>query len=146
MLLSIVSNTSNSFSAWESSAPFFKPAQPINGTDLTSCPGRSRSKRQSRFSSRRIFTSGRLQEFVTGFFQDRDHLFPLYARKTLKEIIDRIPALKMIEQALHRDTCTNKHRRAAEYGWIAVNDRLSAHERKVVEIKPRSKFAFVGVS
>jgi hypothetical protein len=27
-----------------------------------------------------------------------------------------------------------------------VNYRLSVHERKIVEIKPRSKFAFAGLS
>jgi hypothetical protein len=142
MLLSIVNKTSNSFSAWESNAPFFKPAQPTSGTDLTSCPGRSRCKRQSRFSSGRIFTSGRLQEFVAGFFQDCDHLFPLYTRKAFQEIIYRISTLKMIEQALHWNPGPYKHRCAAENGWVAVNDRLFFHVDKIIEKNRRSKNAF----
>ncbi len=50
-----MTKASNSSSAFRSSSPFLKPAQPRRWTGITSCPVRSRESRQSTHSSSRIF-------------------------------------------------------------------------------------------
>ena len=80
--------------------------------------------------------------FVTRLFEGGYHLFPLYARKALEKIIDRISTLKMIKQALHWNPCPYKHRCATENRRIAVNDRLSVHERKVLKSNRGASLAF----
>lgn len=79
----MVRSTSYCPSARASNSPFFRPAHPINGAESTMCPDNSRRSRQSRFSSRRIFTSGRSQEVLTRFFQQGYDLFAPDTGKTL---------------------------------------------------------------
>ena len=140
MLLSIVSNTSNCFSASMRSAPFFRPAQPISGTDFTSCPGKSRLSRQSRFSSRRIFTSGWLEKLFARLFQDPNDLRAFHAWETFEEIVNRIAGLQVIEQALHRNACANEHRCAAKDIRIGLDDGLCFHGGMLSRIAGRLKF------
>lgn len=126
-----LNNHSNRFSAWASSAPFFRPAQPISGTDSTSWPGRSRRSRQSRFSSSRILTSGRLQQPLARFLQDGNHLVPPHAGEPLEEIVNRIAGLQVVEEALHRHPRADEHRRAPEDVRVRMNDRFQFHAQRL---------------
>ena len=87
---SIEIKTSNSLCARVSRLPFFNPAQPIKGTDRASCPGRNRCKRQLRFSSSKIRTSGVSKNLRLHLFQNCKHLFPLHAGKSVQKNFDGI--------------------------------------------------------
>lgn len=86
-----------------------------------------------------IFTSGKLQEFVAGFFQYGDHLFPFYTRESFQKIIYRIAAFQMIKQALHRYARSDEYRPAAEDRGVAVDNRLPFHSNRIIETGARSK-------
>ena len=60
------------------------------------------------------------------FFQQRDNLFALHTGKSLKEILDGIARLQMIEQTFYRDTRPSKNRFATEDFRILRHD--AAHE------------------
>jgi len=121
-LASIVMNTSYCPLARASSSPFFRPAQPIRGTESTTCPDNSRRSRQSRFSSSRILTSGGSQEVLARPFEQRDDLLAPDARKPLKEVIDGLPSFEVSKQALHRDARAGENRRATEDFGIRMQD------------------------
>src|SRR6266566_2609798 len=128
MLLSIVSSTSKLFWASVSSAPFLSPAQPISGTDSTVCPGKSRRRRQSRFSSRRILTSRRGQKFLAKLCQ---HLLTPHAGKPFEKIVNRIAGLQMIEQALNRHTSADEHHGPTQNPRIGMDHTFTFHGRSL---------------
>ena len=96
------------------------PAQPINGTDSTLCPGRSRLRRQSRFSSSRILNSGWLQHLSFQFAQQRNHLLASHTGKSFQKLIDRFTGFQMIKKALNRHARPNEHRCPAQNLGIGV--------------------------
>src|SRR6266487_7091041 len=109
MFLSIVIKTSN-FSCARSSRTFSIPAQPINATDPTSCPGKSRSSRQSKFSSSKILNSRRLENFLVRLFQQGNDLLAFYAGKPFQKVIDRFARFQVSEKTLDRHPRSDKHR------------------------------------
>ena len=124
MLLSIVIKTSNFSCARSSRMPFSIPAQPINATDPTSCPGKSRSSRQSKFSSSKILNSRRLENFLVRLFQQGNDLLAFYAGKPFQKVIDRFARFQVSKKALDRHSRPNKHRFAAKncrIGMIALS-------------------------
>src|SRR5437016_4434700 len=119
----MVIKTSNWSWARASSLPLANPAQPIRGTDLTSCPGRNRSNRRLRFSSKSIFTSAVGRDQCFHLLQDGQHLLSLYAGETIEKDLDGVTGLEMIEQALHR------HSRPLEHGCSAQDFRIGMIRR-----------------
>src|SRR6267378_3879689 len=132
MLLSIVTNTSNCFSACARSAPFFKPAHPTNGTDSTWWPGKSRRNRQSRFSSSRIFTSCSLKDLLARDFENGDHLLPSHAGKPLEEILDGIAGFEVVEETSDGDAGADKNQGSSENFGIRVYDGLQFHRNRLM--------------
>ncbi len=129
ILLSIVSNKSKRFWAFASRAPFFRPAQPISGTDSTLWPGKSRRRRQSRFSSRRIFTSCRLQNLPARGFKQGDYLLPLHTGKPLQEIVDGIARLKVVEETLDWNAGASEYWRSAKNLRVRMNEGFETHAK-----------------
>src|SRR2546430_10851796 len=103
--------TSKRLSARAINSPLLTPAQPILGTEATSWPVRSRSNRQSKFSSRRILKSGRFEHALLRHFQESDHLIALNARKALKKIIYSVSTFEVSEKATDWYPSASKHRR-----------------------------------
>src|SRR5688572_19407685 len=141
MLPSIVSNTSKRFSASASSVPFLNPAQPMSGTDSTVWPGKSRRNRQSRFSSRRILTSGRGQQLLAKLFQHGNHLLPPHAGESFQKIVDRIPGLQVIEKALYRHARADEDRRPAQNLRVGMDDAFTFHGRSLPQGPSRFKLS-----
>jgi hypothetical protein len=48
------------------------------------------------------------------FLEHGDHLLAAHARKSFEKLLNRIPSLQMIEEALHWHTRSRKHRLAPE--------------------------------
>ena len=57
---------------------------------------------------------GRCQQRLLGEFQDRDGVLTRDARKLLDEMVERVPRLEVVDQALHRYARPRKHRGAPE--------------------------------
>src|SRR5688572_23920249 len=92
--------------------------------------GKSRRKRQSRLSSRRILTSGRDQKLHTNLFKYGNP--PLAARwGILREIADRMPGLQMIEQTFHRHARADEDRRPDQNRRVGMDDAFTFHERSL---------------
>src|SRR5437867_956345 len=110
----MVIKRSYSLSARSSSRLFWSQAQPINGTDSTTCPCNSRPSRQSRFSSRRILTSGGCQKLLARYFEQSDYLLAPDTGESLKEVVDGLPRFQVVEETLYRHARTDKNRRASQ--------------------------------
>jgi len=65
---------------------------------------------------------------LSRFFQESDHLLASYARESLKELLDRITRLQMIEQTLDRHACTSENRLAAQN--LRILRYNAAHDQK----------------
>ena len=64
------------------------------------------------------------------FLEHGDHLLAPHARKSFEKLLNRIPSLQMIEEALHWHTRSRKHRLATENLRIMTHD---THECSVTE-------------
>ena len=141
---SIVTSTSKpSCAARARSFPFFNPAQPILGTDLTSWPGRNCSSRQFRFSSSRIFTSGVGEDFLFHFLEHGQHLRALHAGESIEKNLDRIAGFEMVEQALYRHARTFEDQCAAENLRVRMIGAFFAHGQTIRPFKSSGKIALV---
>src|SRR3990172_5174960 len=103
----------------------------MRGPELTSCPGRNRSSRQSRFSSSRILTSDVGEYFRFHFLEHGQHLRTFHAGKTFEKNFDGIAGLEMVEQTLHRHARTFEYQRTAQYFRVATVSALFSHGRTI---------------
>lgn len=99
----------------------------MRGTDLTSCPGRNRSSRQSKFSSIRILTSDVGEDFRFHFFEHGQHLRTFHAGEAFEKNFDGIAGLEMVEQTLHRHARAFEDQRAAQDFRVAMVSALLSH-------------------
>lgn len=101
-----------------SSAPFSIPVQPFPWTVLTSWPGRTPAKTRGICSSRRSRTT----EQSRGFLKRGDRLIPRYRGEVVKEPLERVAGLDVIEQRLHGDAGPTKYRSPPENPGVTVDD------------------------
>ena len=85
-------------------------------------PGNSRRSRQSRFSSRRIFTSGGSQKLLARSFEQGDDLLTSDTGKSLDKVVDGLPCFKVFEETLDRYSRTNENRCTSQNLRIGVKD------------------------
>src|SRR5580704_10752164 len=118
-LRSTVIRTSNSAAARRSSSPFLTPAQPSSATVLTSWPGRSlRSARGTHSSS-----STRIgNQMGFGLLERSNRHVAGDGREVVKERVQRMTALDVVDQRLEGDARSDKHRGAAQDVRIGVNN------------------------
>jgi hypothetical protein len=57
-----------------------------------------------------------------GFFEHRDNLSFVYGREIIKEVINSVASLQIVNQGLKRYTSSDEHRRAAENFGIGMYD------------------------
>lgn len=114
-----------------------RPAEQGDGFDL--CPGNSRRKRQSRFSSSSSFKSGRLQEVEPGFVEQGDDLFAFHAGEAFQKIVDGVASRQVVEQALNGHTRIHEDGCSAKDFGVAVIDTPLAHNSTIAETGPDGK-------
>src|SRR5215471_17410786 len=110
-LRSTVITRSNSAAASRSSSPFLTPAQPTSATVLTSWPGISLRNARGTHSS----SSTRIGNQVSFRLLERgDGNVTRDGREVVKEFIQRMTALDVVDQRLHGDAGSDEHRGAAQ--------------------------------
>src|SRR5439155_22856441 len=92
---------------------------PISTTVLTSCPGSSRLSGRGTHSS--SSSRMRLEQFP-GEVERRDRLFALHARKIVKELVEAVSRFEVVQQGLHRYSCSHEHRHPAQDLRVTVDD------------------------
>src|SRR5919112_2107201 len=95
---SVVSKTSNSFSARASNSPLLFESHPCSRTVTVSTPsGSTRLSRRSSISSRSTRTHGLLHDFVRQF-QVSHSLLATHPGESLQKVIQAIPRGQIIHQ------------------------------------------------
>ena len=72
-----------------------------------------------------------------GFLRQRNHLIALNTGKTVQKIVNGIPGLQMIKEALHRHACTGENKFPAENVRVLSGDL--AHKASVHTVCARNK-------
>ena len=85
---------------------------------------------------RREGFSSRLENGLPRFFKNGDDLITLYTRKTFQELVDRIAAFEMIEEAFHRHPRPYEHHSTAEDFRVRMIDQGTFHESRLMQISP----------
>src|SRR5262249_54892013 len=113
-----------SAAASRSSSPFLTPAQPTSATVLTSWPGISLRNARGTHSS----SSTRIGNQVSFRLLERgDGNVTRDGREVVKEFIQRMTALDVVDQRLHGDAGSDEHRGAAQDVRVGMNDGRFFH-------------------
>src|SRR5918998_2873212 len=134
MTLSVVTKTSNSFSATSSSSPFFIPAQPRSGTIATSCSSsKARFRRRSTFSSSRTRKVGGLEGHLQVGF---GHL-AAHAREAFEEVVEGVASLYVVHEGLCGHARAGKDELTVHHVGIARDHRVVVGDHKCSFRSPR---------
>src|SRR4051812_2456364 len=110
MFLSAVTKPTNPFATMSlRSSPLRLPDHPISTTVLISCPGNWRRRRLGTHSS----SSSRISlGHAACELEGSDGLFATDAGKVLQELVERVTALEIVVERLHRHSRPDKDRRS----------------------------------
>jgi hypothetical protein len=123
---STVRKQSKSAAAFCKSWPFLMPDQPISATVRTACAVNSV---RSRFGTHSSSNTRMRERQIPRLLKRRDGKFTRYAWKILQKFIERIAALKIVQQRLKRHASSGKARGASHDLRVTRNGGVHDHIR-----------------